>query len=95
MKRGAVWVLEIGANWYPFDYAADAIEMAITLANADGLRNRPSEVQVEGAKCGWRTVWKSGRDRHPKGYGESKATTASANASGYSQRYPIEPMHLL
>lgn len=73
MKHGAAWVLEIGANWYPFDYAADAIEMAITLANADGLQNRPSEVLVESANSGWRTIWLSGRDRHPKGYGLAKA----------------------
>lgn len=69
MRRNS-WVLEINGIWYPFEHAADAIDMAITLANAESIRGRPARVLFESRKSGHREVWVSGRDRHPRGYGD-------------------------
>ena len=69
MRRNS-WVLEINGIWYPFEHAADAIDMAITLANAESIRGRPARVLFESRKSGQREVWVSGRDRHPRDYGE-------------------------
>jgi len=70
--RSRWWVLQIEGKDYPFPSAADAIEMAITLANASGLRGRPASVVVRTRNGGWRSVWVYGCDSHPRGYGQGR-----------------------
>lgn len=62
------WVLDFNGEWYPFEFADAAIEMAITLANAASMRGKQSRVLVKTASRGWRERWVSWKDRHPRGY---------------------------